>query len=181
MNKRIGMNIKNTKGNSVIIGLVVVALIVGVVVLVSRGGGESDVVVTTEGVSSAMEIENTNESAVEGEEGSMTKGDSMMQKGSYEAYAPEKIAWAEDNDVVLFFHASWCPTCRSVDADITVNISDIPEGLIILKTDYDNSSDLKKKYKVTTQHTFVQVDKDGNMISKWTGSGTLDTIVSKVK
>ncbi|MEK7564045.1 MAG: hypothetical protein AAB510_00550 [Patescibacteria group bacterium] len=60
-------------------------------------------------------------------------------------------------------------------------MSKIPSDLSILDVDYDNSSDLKKKYGVTYQHTFVQVDKDGNMIKKWNGSPTLAKLVSEVR
>ncbi len=101
--------------------------------------------------------------------------------GSYEAYAPEKLARAEQGDVVLFFHASWCPSCRGLNTDIEASRSDIPDGLTILKLDYDKETALKKKYGVTYQHTLVQVDKDGNLIKKWSGGGTLETIVSQVK
>lgn len=112
----------------------------------------------------------------------MDKGDTMMKAGSYEAYAPEKITLASaTHDVVLFFRASWCPTCRAVDADIKANISKIPGSLAILDVDYDNSASLKQKYGVTYQHTFVQVDKDGNLIKKWSGSSTLAALVAEVK
>jgi hypothetical protein len=46
--------------------------------------------------------------------------------------------------------------------------------------DYDNSDELKKKYGVTYQHTLVQVDKDGNLIKKWSGSPTLTSLVKEV-
>jgi len=36
--------------------------------------------------------------------------------------------------------------------------SEIPENVNLLKVDYDNSTDLKEKYGVTMQHTFVLVD-----------------------
>ncbi len=111
----------------------------------------------------------------------MDEGDSMMMKGSYEAYAPEKLALAEKGDVVLFFRAPWCPTCRALDADIKANVSSIPSGVTILDVDYDSSSALKQKYGVTYQHTLVQVDKDGNQISKWMGSPTLSALVGKIK
>ena len=101
--------------------------------------------------------------------------------GSYESYAPEKLAFAETGNVVLFFRASWCPTCRALDKDIKENLGAIPTDLKILDVDYDNSQELKQKYGVTTQHTLVQVDKDGNMISKWSGSPTLLSLVSQVK
>jgi hypothetical protein len=88
--------------------------------------------------------------------------------GSYEAYSSEKLAMAESGDVVLFFHASWCPTCRA--ADSALESETLPEGLTVLKVDYDSASDLRQAYGVTSQHTFVQVDTEGNLIKKWTGS-----------
>lgn len=112
----------------------------------------------------------------------MDKGDTMMKAGSYETYAPEKVALASAvHNVVLFFRASWCPTCRAVDADIRAHLSKIPSNLAILDVDYDSSSSLKKKYGVTYQHTFVQVDKDGDLIKKWSGSQTLTALVAEVK
>jgi len=101
--------------------------------------------------------------------------------GSYEAYDSSKLAYAKDGDVVLFFNASWCPTCRALDKDIKQNISSIPSGVTILNVNYDNSTDLKKKYGVTYQHTLVQVDANGNMITKWTGSRDLDALLPKIQ
>lgn len=107
--------------------------------------------------------------------------DSVMMKGSYEAYAPEKLVRAETGDVVLFFHASWCPSCRGLNTDIEANVSSIPAGVSILKVDYDKETELKKKYGVTYQHTLVQVDTDGTLIKKWSGSSKLSTLVSEIK
>lgn len=109
-----------------------------------------------------------------------SKGDVMMKKGSYEAYAPEKLAYAEEGRVVLFFHASWCPSCRSLSANIDENMMAIPEDVHILKVDYDQETELKKKYGVTTQHTLVQVASDGSMIKKWSGSPTLASLVTEI-
>jgi len=105
----------------------------------------------------------------------------VMTAGTYEPYAAQKLANAENGDVVLFFHASWCPSCRSLNSNIEANTSNIPNGLTILKTDYDTQTELKKKYGVTTQHTFVQVDSEGNMIKKWSGSLKLENLVSEVQ
>lgn len=113
--------------------------------------------------------------ASDGEQGA------MMKKGSYESYAPEKLALAKDGKVVLFFRASWCPTCRALDADIRANLGAIPEGVTILDVDYDNSTAMKQKYSVTYQHTLVQVDANGNQIGKWTGSPTLAALLGQVK
>jgi thiol-disulfide isomerase/thioredoxin len=109
------------------------------------------------------------------------KADTMIKVGSYEAYSADKIARAETGDVVLFFHASWCPSCRSLNSDIESNVTSIPEGVSILKVDYDKETVLKKKYGVTYQHTLVQVDKDGNLIKKWSGSPKLSSLVSEIK
>lgn len=107
------------------------------------------------------------------------EGAMMSKAGSYEAYSPEKIALAAaKGDVVLFFRALWCPTCRALDADIKANLSNIPANLTILYVDYDNSTDLKKKYGVTYQHTLVQVDGNGTLIKKWTKSPTLAEFIA---
>jgi thiol-disulfide isomerase/thioredoxin len=77
-----------------------------------------------------------------------------------------------NGDVVLFFHADWCPTCQATEEDLTENAAAIPAGLTIVKVDYDDSDELKQRYGITTQHTYVQVDADGNELAKWTGSTT---------
>jgi thioredoxin-like negative regulator of GroEL len=117
----------------------------------------------------------------------MMQGDSMMkdegammEKGSYEAYAPEKLAKADTGDVVLFFRAPWCSTCRALDAAIRSSAGEIPGGLTILDVNYDTETALKQKYGVTTQHTLVQVSSDGTLIKKWQGSSDLAALVTQV-
>ncbi len=110
-----------------------------------------------------------------------TDTDAMHEPGSYQSYSPEKTALAATEKVVLFFHASWCPTCRALDADINAHLSDIPEHIVILDVDYDTAASLRQKYGVTIQHTLVQVDADGAMLQKWTGSPTLAELVSHIK
>ena len=123
------------------------------------------------------------DSAMMEKDGAMMKkdGETMMSKGSYELYDASKLAMAETGKVVLFFKASWCPTCKAVDSDIKANLGSIPKGVTILEVDYDKSVELKQKYGVTTQHTFVQVDAKGNLITKWSGGNTLGSIVEKIK
>lgn len=104
----------------------------------------------------------------------------MMEKaGTYTSYSGAELAMAQKGRTVLFFHAGWCPTCRSADADITKNLSAIPAGVTILKTDYDTEVALKQKYGVTTQHTFVEVDSSGAMVQKWSG-GNFAGIAAKL-
>ena len=103
----------------------------------------------------------------------------MMKKGSYETYSADKLAMANEGDVVLFFRASWCPTCRALDADIKTGA--IPAGVTILDVNYDTETALKQKYGVTSQHTLVQVDAQGTLIRKWQGSPTLVTVVANIQ
>lgn len=105
----------------------------------------------------------------------------MMMGGQYVAYDAAKLAFAKEGKVVLFFRASWCPTCRALDADIKANLSQIPKNVLILDVDYDKSAELKKEYGVTYQHTLVQVDADGKMLAKWSGSEGLAALLAQVK
>jgi thiol-disulfide isomerase/thioredoxin len=121
-------------------------------------------------------ISTTGEVAKEMEEAGV-----VSTPGTYGAYDPAKLVKAAEGQVVLFFHANWCPECVRLNKDITENLAGIPSLLTILKVDYDNSSELKKKYGVTHQHTMVQVDANGNLLKKWSGSPTLSALVSKVQ
>ncbi|MFZ2593722.1 MAG: peptidoglycan-binding protein [Minisyncoccia bacterium] len=111
----------------------------------------------------------------------MEKGAMMKKAGTYGTYSADKLAWAKDGKVVLFFHASWCPTCKFADTAITNGATTIPTNVHILKTDYDTNTALKQKYGVTYQHTFVQVDASGNQIAKWSGSNSIAEIVANTK
>jgi len=105
----------------------------------------------------------------------------MMTGGQYAAYSPEKIAFAKEGKVVLFFRASWCPTCKALDANIRSNAASIPKNVLILDVDYDVEKDLKKKYGVVQQHTLVQVDASGNALTTWVGSSKLKELLIEVK
>jgi thioredoxin 1 len=70
--------------------------------------------------------------------------------------------------VVYFFHASWCPSCRATEA--AIGDTGIPDGLTVVKVDFDDATELRQRYGVTQQHTFVQVDDSGAELAKWTGS-----------
>jgi thiol-disulfide isomerase/thioredoxin len=116
------------------------------------------------------------------EDQAMTEDEAMMNKaGTYTLYDASKLAMANSGDVVLFFKASWCPSCRALDSNIKAKLEAIPAGLTILEVDYDSAAALKQKYGVTTQHTLVQVDASGNLIQKWSGSPTLASVVAKVQ
>lgn len=93
-------------------------------------------------------------------------------RGSYIDYATYSAnpALYSTGKVVLFFHANWCPKCRETDANLTSDPASVPVGLTIVKADFDSENDLRQKYGVGVQHTFVQVDAKGNELAKWTGT-----------
>lgn len=98
---------------------------------------------------------------------------SISKVANYIDYTPQALLAAHENftTVVLYFYAGWCPTCRSFEKEILNENAKIPEGVAIIKVDYDNEKELKDKYKVTTQHTLIKVDKDGKEVKKWIGGG----------
>ncbi|MBP9779246.1 thioredoxin family protein [Candidatus Gracilibacteria bacterium] len=112
----------------------------------------------------------------------MKKDESKVLKkavGMYTPYSSTAVssALAEGKTVYLFFAASWCPACRSLDSSITGNMTTIPENTVIFKVDYDNSTDLKKQYAVTMQHTVVKLNKDASLMKKIIGPTSIADII----
>ena len=158
------------KKGTVLWGLIMIVVIVlGVVLVVSRDSSDD------------MMMEESNNEEGRLIEDKLSEENMMEEYGYYEDYSVDKLERANEGDVVLFFHASWCPTCRSLDSDIVSNSKNIPSDVTILKTDYDSETSLKQKYGVTYQHTMVQVDADGNMIHKWSGSPTLASLLGNIR
>jgi thiol-disulfide isomerase/thioredoxin len=126
--------------------------------------------------STAGKIADTTMKKVDSIQNDVMKKVDTIRPGTYKESNGTPVAGMKN---LLFFHASWCPTCRAADANIKANLLSIPPGLTIHQVDYDTSTDLKKKYGVTYQHTFVQVDESGTMIKKWSGGG-LDEIKANI-
>lgn len=89
-------------------------------------------------------------------------GDAVLEPGAYVDYR-EGIIAETPGVKVLFFHAPWCPQCRAVEASIQAG--DIPDGVTIIKADYDTEIGLRQQYGVTLQTTVVYVDDDGELLS----------------
>ena len=77
---------------------------------------------------------------------------------------------------VLFFAADWCPYCQADLRDINANGSRLGAATVIV-LNYDKVADLKTKYGITAQDTFVQIDAKGNKLAVWNGGG-VDGILS---
>lgn len=97
----------------------------------------------------------------------------------YAHYSDARFANAKQEFIVLFFHANWCASCKAFEQNILSET--IPENIQILKVDFDTNSQLRKKYNVLSQTTFVLVDNDGELRKRWIGSQTLDDILQQLK
>ena len=103
----------------------------------------------------------------------------MVTGGQYvtETQYREDPAAFQEGNTVLFFYAPWCPDCQKTDKSIQQ--TGVSDDINIVKIDFDNANDLRKKYGVTQQHTFVLIGADGEEIKKWTGSFSAEDINAK--
>lgn len=118
-----------------------------------------------------------------------TDDSKMMDKNANSRYVPYSKAvydTSADKRRVLYFYATWCPSCKVANEDFTANPNKIPEDVIVIRTNYNDpdtdqeEKNLAKKYGITYQHTFVQVDSDGKEITKWNG-GKTDELLANIK
>ena len=109
-----------------------------------------------------------------------------VRYGFYGFYTQSEFEASTASKKILFFFADWCPTCKTADEDFQSNLSKLPEDIAVFKVHYNDpqTSDVDKKlaakYGITYQHTFVQVDEDGNEITKWNG-GSVDKMLTSIK
>ncbi len=113
----------------------------------------------------------------------------MRTRSMYSLYAPSVLV--DGQTKVLFFHASWCPVCRKADdtlrgiynqwdgSDLSFDeLHALLPQYSVYKVDYDTEADLKAKYGVTYQHTFVLVDGQGNALK--TIQGPSDAVLKEL-
>ncbi|WP_245841559.1 thioredoxin family protein [Paraburkholderia ribeironis] len=76
---------------------------------------------------------------------------------------------AAGKPVIVYFHATWCPTCK-VQQPIVERLSAQPDmkQVTVFVADYDKEVALKRAMKVTQQSTFV-VFKGGHEVARSTG------------
>ncbi len=104
--------------------------------------------------------------------------------GSYEELNAGALEAALGNkNIILFFHAAWCPSCVGTDAEIKERITELPEDSIIFKTDYDSEIKLREKFEITAQHSIVIIDKNNALQFKQTGFSFNDiiSVLEKIK
>jgi thioredoxin 1 len=111
------------------------------------------------------------------------QGGSMMMSGAASRIVPfTDLATAKllaaQSPTVLFFSASWCPTCQAAMRELQAG-ADRLGGVVVLVVDYDRAGELKKRYGVTYQHTWVRIDSGGRKLAVWSGGG-VDELLRRV-
>lgn len=106
----------------------------------------------------------------------------VLASGRYEDYSSDLIDDSGYQTTILFFYAGWCPECRGYDQ--AIKTATLPDGVQILKLNYDDVQDVRQKYGVTIQSTFVRVNSAGVKQTLWNGYGrekSLDAIIENTK
>jgi len=106
----------------------------------------------------------------------------VLASGRYQDYSSELVDDSGYQTTILFFYAGWCPECRGYDK--AIEGATLPPGVQILQVNYDDAQDLRQKYGVTIQSSFVRVDAAGNKQVLWSGLGkekSLDAILENTK
>jgi thioredoxin 1 len=111
------------------------------------------------------------------------EGGSMMMSGSASRIIPftdlsTARLLAAQGPTVLFFQASWCPTCRATMKELEAGAGRLG-NVLVLVVDYDRAGELKKRYGVTYQHTWVRIDASGRKTAVWNGGG-LDELLRRM-
>ena len=178
-------------------------LVVGTVVLTLVGGGlffanqqskSSEEAKMPQEKAAMMQKEDTGnetpeQEGMEQKNAMMERADDskMMDKSASSRFLPYSKAaldGAASNRRVLYFYATWCPSCKQANEDFTANPNKIPEDVAVLRVNYNDpdtdqeEKDLAKKYGVTYQHTFVQIDGQGKELTKWNGGDTDELVVN---
>jgi peroxiredoxin len=114
--------------------------------------------------------------------GAMMADDTMAETGGKVSFTDLDAARAiaAKGPAVLFFYADWCPTCQAAIKDINEHINRL-DDITVVVVNYDKARNLKEKYMVTYQHTFVQIDENGEKIAVWNGGGVSDILKNTVR
>ena len=149
-----------------------------IAILLAIGGGSAYLLASNDGKSAkqAMVSKSTDNQLTSQ---NSSKPQNNNTPGTYIDYKDGVVADTKGTKL-LFFHAPWCPQCRQIESDIKQN--GVPSGVTIIKVDYDSSRELKQKYDVTLQTTFVKIEDSGDLVKKYVAydEPTLDSVVKNL-
>lgn len=158
----------NTK---ILIGIIIITIIGGGIFVVSQSNHSSPTV-------------SKNTTKQEEAPGSINAPAQTASGQRYVVYSKSALNQAVNKRRVLFFYANWCPICRPIDVEFKQNESKIPQDVVVIRVNYNDSEtsqeakNLAQKYGVAYQHTFVQIDSQGNKIALWNGGGLAELLTN---
>lgn len=85
---------------------------------------------------------------------------------------------AAQGPTIVWFHADWCPVCHATMVSLRARWPEIPPELNLVIADYDQEAELKARYGITYQNTYVQVGRDAEQLQVWNGGG-VDGLIDK--
>lgn len=163
----------------IIIGIVVLIASIGYFTTQDKGTKQDSVANNSvETREQAKTLPIANETEIVSPEATDTE---VTSTGAYLPYSADAVATSNADHILLSFSATWCPSCKALDADITKNANSIPEGVEIYKVDYDTSTELKKKYGITTQHSLIEINKTGEALSSISHPATLKATLATLE
>jgi thiol:disulfide interchange protein len=165
-----------SNNNIFIFSIIAIVLIIGGIAVFSSVSSQQNdsVVVDSNSTKDSMEVISSKA------QDPLVSSSEATLAANYVDYSPGLLADSQAENKVLFFKASWCPTCTILDKNLQEETANIPNDTLILQVDYDSNQDLRQKYGVVSQHTLVQVDQNGEEIQKWSGSRNLASILSEL-
>lgn len=83
--------------------------------------------------------------------------------GEYIVYTPAALAkaTAEGKNTALFFHSKTCGSCEKLDNAINSDTADLPENMVVFKTDWDDNQELAWELNVAKYHTVAFMNDNG--------------------
>lgn len=156
------------------VGALLAVLGIGAAVILTTGSNES-----TEPTATTQSSDNTTSENLTTP--LPTNNETTEGQARYIDYSEQSLANSATDANVLFFHADWCTICNSIERNVSAGT--IPDNITIHKVNYDTERSLVDKYGITYQSAFVQVDKQGNQITKWQGlfGDDIDDILSNIQ
>ena len=157
----------------------VIAIVVGILIIGSGAfillGGEDDTATT-------QTQETTTQTSTRTDPAEMTPSSDTAEEapvqtasaGGYVDYSEQALADSSGNKQVVFFHATWCSTCNFFEGQI--EDQGVPDGVTVLKADFDRDTELKDQYGVNVQSTFVLLDENGEVEQTWPFASGLRSI-----
>lgn len=147
--------------------IILFRIVLGIVAYTISSGGKKNTVNDTDSIITK------DQTSVMAPTGIMDDGTSSR----YVYYASGILGDYDGQRRVLFFYASWCPTCQPVDRELNEKADSIPSNTVVLRVNYNDPDtdeeerNLAATYNIPYQHTFILLDQDGNVLKTWNGGG----------